>query len=43
MTPLAYQTYETAVELFAKTKLIAPVDKKYGALLLKKVRFFLKD
>jgi len=43
MTPLAYQTYETAVELFAKTKLIAPVDKKYGALLLKKVSLIHMD
>ncbi len=37
--PLAYDTYETAIELFTKVKLIAPIKDKYGAIMLKKVLY----
>src|SRR5438105_13120833 len=39
--PLAYRTYDAAVELFTRTKLIPPVKSKYGAVFLKKVRLSL--
>ena len=40
-SPIAYETYETAIELFSKAKLISPVKDKYGSILLKKVRYLL--
>lgn len=35
--PIAYETFDASVELFTRTKLIPPVNNKYGAVFLKKV------
>lgn len=35
--PLAYNTFETSVELFSKLKLIPAIPDKQGAVFLKKV------
>lgn len=36
-SPLAYKSYQSAVELMHKTKLIPAVKNTYGAFFLKKV------